>query len=73
MGPAAPHGIILQGRTTLSARLGAFLVVRRGGALPLPYAWPVGAGGACSYGADRVPVGGNDETPAAVMRLGSSI
>ena len=103
------------GRPALSARLGAFLVVRRGGALPLPrapprvaptdghkergkagrrgrrplrgnkkcgmaggaelrpYAWPLGAGGACSYGVDRVPVGGNDETSAAVMRLGSSI
>ena len=32
-----------------------------------------GCGGACSYGVDRVPVGGNDETSAAVMRLGSSI
>ena len=30
MGPAL-HGIILRGRTTLSARLGVFLVVRRGG------------------------------------------
>ena len=30
-------------------------------------------GGACSYGVDRVPVGGNDEASAAVMRLGSSI
>ena len=37
MGPAL-HGIILWGRTTLSARLGAFLVVRRGGAPPLPRA-----------------------------------
>ena len=44
-----------------------------GGAELRPYAWPVGAGGACSYGVDRVPVGGNDETSAAVMRLGSSI
>ena len=35
--------------------------------------WCVGAGGACSYGVDRVPVGDNDETSAAVMRLGSSI
>ena len=44
-----------------------------GGAELRPYAWPVGAGGACSYGVARVPVGGNDETSAAVMRLGSSI
>ena len=29
MGPAL-HGIILEGRTTLSARLGVFPVVRRG-------------------------------------------
>ena len=83
---------------TLSARLGVFLVVRRGGALPLPRATARVAptdgnkergkrgvedaapthgrwvrGGACSYGVDRVPVGGNDETSAAVMRLGSSI
>ena len=38
-----------------------------------PLSMAAGCGGACSYGVDRVPVGGNDETSAAVMRLGSSI
>ena len=49
--------------------------VRRlsGGAEPRPLRMAGGCGGACSYGVDRVPVGGNDETSAAVMRLGSSI
>ena len=38
-----------------------------------PLSMAAGCGGACSYGVDRVPVGDNDETSAAVMRLGSSI
>ena len=46
-------------------------VIGRGRTPPLRMAG--GCGGACSYGVDRVPVGGNDETSAAVMRLGSSI
>ena len=53
--------------------VGATLAVAQGRGRTPPLRMAGGCGGACSYGVDRVPVGGNDETSAAVMRLSSSI
>ena len=60
-----------RGRRPLRTGTRSAPVIGRGRTPPLRMAG--GCGGACSYGVDRVPVGGNDETSAAVMRLGSSI